>query len=168
MALTAHYFFYLNTDDVIYDTLPLYHTAGGVLGTGQAIVEGCTVVFRKKFSASRFWDDCVKYNCSVSINWLIFVFSGNVCVILRCLSSFFWRNSVFTSLQKQGRWKLSAVGGGGASLPTTLVLGGGGQNTLWPPQLFHWGSMAPRPPFSYTTEKYKKSINLATRYWDLL
>ena len=25
-----------------------------------------TVVIRKKFSASRFWDDCIKYNCTVS------------------------------------------------------------------------------------------------------
>lgn len=36
------------------------------MGVGQCIIHGMTVVIRKKFSASRFWDDCVKYNCTVS------------------------------------------------------------------------------------------------------
>jgi len=65
MAYSTHYFFRMNSDDVIYDTLPLYHSAGGILGVGQAFLNGCTVVIRKKFSASRYWDDCIKYNCSV-------------------------------------------------------------------------------------------------------
>lgn len=58
----------MNSNDIIYNTLPLYHTAGGILGTGQALIMGCTVVMRKKFSASRFWDDCVRYNCTVGTN----------------------------------------------------------------------------------------------------
>lgn len=58
-------FFRMSRDSVVYDTLPLYHSAGGVLGVGQALINGCTVVIRKKFSASRFWDDCLKYNCTV-------------------------------------------------------------------------------------------------------
>ena len=29
MASSTHYFFYMNQDSVVYDTLPLYHTAGG-------------------------------------------------------------------------------------------------------------------------------------------
>lgn len=36
------------------------------MGIGQCLIHGMTVVIRKKFSASRFWDDCVKYNCTVS------------------------------------------------------------------------------------------------------
>lgn len=36
------------------------------MGVGQCLIYGLTVVLRKKFSASRFWDDCVKYNCTVS------------------------------------------------------------------------------------------------------
>lgn len=51
--------------DVLYDCLPLYHTAGNIMGVGQCLIYGLTVVLRKKFSASRFWDDCVKYNCTV-------------------------------------------------------------------------------------------------------
>lgn len=36
------------------------------MGIGQCVLHGMTVVIRKKFSASRFWDDCIKYNCTVS------------------------------------------------------------------------------------------------------
>lgn len=53
-------------EDVVYVTLPLYHTNGGVLGVGQMIASGATVVIRKKFSASNFWTDCIKYQCTVS------------------------------------------------------------------------------------------------------
>ncbi|KAL7824484.1 hypothetical protein AOLI_G00328860 [Acnodon oligacanthus] len=35
------------------------------MGVGQCLVHGLTVVIRRKFSASRFWDDCVRYNCKV-------------------------------------------------------------------------------------------------------
>lgn len=65
MASSVHHFFRMNENDIVYDTLPLYHTAGGILGIGQMLIKGCTVVIRPKFSASRFWDDCIKYNCSV-------------------------------------------------------------------------------------------------------
>jgi len=51
--------------DRIYDPLPLYHTAGGVIGTGTAIVAGIPVVIRDKFSASNFFPDCAKHNCTV-------------------------------------------------------------------------------------------------------
>lgn len=46
-------------------------SAGNIVGVGQCIIHGMTVVIRKKFSASRFWDDCVKYNCTVSIMQII-------------------------------------------------------------------------------------------------
>lgn len=39
--------------------------SGNIVGVGQCLLHGLTVVIRKKFSASRFWDDCVKYNCTV-------------------------------------------------------------------------------------------------------
>ncbi|XP_022818466.1 long-chain fatty acid transport protein 1-like [Spodoptera litura] len=56
----------LTPSDVIYDPLPLHHTAGGVLGAGLAIVSGCTVVLRKKFSASNYWSDAAKYGCTAT------------------------------------------------------------------------------------------------------
>ncbi|XP_041980169.1 long-chain fatty acid transport protein 1 [Aricia agestis] len=56
----------LSASDVIYDPLPLHHTAGGVLGAGQCVILGCTVVLRKKFSASNYWSDVAKYKCTVA------------------------------------------------------------------------------------------------------
>lgn len=66
----------LKTNDIIYDPLPLYHSAGGVLGAGQALCYGITVVTRKKFSASNFWKDCIKYNCTVRFKFY-FIFLLN-------------------------------------------------------------------------------------------
>jgi fatty-acyl-CoA synthase len=43
--------------DVLYDVLPLYHTAGGVMLPGLALFAGATLVLRRKFSASHFWED---------------------------------------------------------------------------------------------------------------
>ncbi len=53
--------------DVVYCTLPLYHTTGGILSSGQMVLAGATLVLRKKFSASNFWTDCVKHQCTVSL-----------------------------------------------------------------------------------------------------
>ncbi|KAK6294100.1 hypothetical protein J4Q44_G00349300 [Coregonus suidteri] len=53
------------SDDVIYIYLPLYHTAGFMMGLTGAIERGITIVLRRKFSASNFWDDCRKYNVTV-------------------------------------------------------------------------------------------------------
>lgn len=46
--------------DRIYVTLPLYHSTGGVCGIGQGLYSGACIILRRKFSASRFWDDCVE------------------------------------------------------------------------------------------------------------
>ncbi|NXK01331.1 S27A2 synthetase, partial [Corythaixoides concolor] len=54
----------LRPDDVIYTTLPLYHSAGLLIGVGGCF-EVATCVLRAKFSASQFWDDCRRYNVSV-------------------------------------------------------------------------------------------------------
>jgi len=44
--------------DRMYVVLPLYHSAGGMCATGLALSAGATVVLRRKFSASQFWNDC--------------------------------------------------------------------------------------------------------------
>ncbi|XP_076849877.1 long-chain fatty acid transport protein 2-like [Brachyhypopomus gauderio] len=53
------------SDDVIYVCLPLYHSAGFLMGLTGAIERGITVVLRRKFSASQFWNDCRKHNVTV-------------------------------------------------------------------------------------------------------
>lgn len=52
-------------DDVLYTTLPLYHSAALMVGVHGCIVSGATLVLRTKFSASHFWDDCRKYKVTV-------------------------------------------------------------------------------------------------------
>ncbi|NWV13026.1 S27A2 synthetase, partial [Ptilonorhynchus violaceus] len=55
----------LRPDDVVYTTLPLYHSAGLLIGLGGCLEVGATCVLRTKFSASQFWADCRHYNVSV-------------------------------------------------------------------------------------------------------
>ncbi|KAK7895839.1 hypothetical protein WMY93_021164 [Mugilogobius chulae] len=54
-----------NAADVIYIPLPLYHMSASLLAVGGCISLGATCVLKKKFSASQFWKDCVKYNVTV-------------------------------------------------------------------------------------------------------
>lgn len=58
----------LTTSDIVYDPLPLYHTAGGILGVGQTLFAGIPTVIRRKFSANQYWSDCIKYGCTVRIS----------------------------------------------------------------------------------------------------
>uniref|UniRef100_A0A8D0GUJ6 long-chain-fatty-acid--CoA ligase n=1 Tax=Sphenodon punctatus TaxID=8508 RepID=A0A8D0GUJ6_SPHPU len=55
----------VTSGDVVYTALPLYHSAGILIGVNGSIMQGATLVLRTKFSASQFWDDCRKYNVTV-------------------------------------------------------------------------------------------------------
>ncbi|XP_074650848.1 long-chain fatty acid transport protein 2-like [Tubulanus polymorphus] len=55
----------LKESDVLYSPLPLYHSAAIMLALGACIDSGCTLVLRRKFSASQFLDDCRKYDVTV-------------------------------------------------------------------------------------------------------
>ena len=59
--------------DRIYVTLPLYHATGGLCALGAALLNGGSVVLRKKFSATHFWPDVVSENCTM------FVYIGELC-----------------------------------------------------------------------------------------
>jgi fatty-acyl-CoA synthase len=48
----------LGPEDRVYVPLPLYHSAGGVMAVGAALLSGGTLVLARKFSARRFWSDC--------------------------------------------------------------------------------------------------------------
>jgi fatty-acyl-CoA synthase len=60
-------------DDRIYNCLPMYHSVGGVVAIGAALVNGGSVVLRERFSASGFWDDLVESKCT------IFQYIGELC-----------------------------------------------------------------------------------------
>jgi fatty-acyl-CoA synthase len=60
-------------DDRIYNCLPMYHSVGGVVAIGAALVNGGSVVLRERFSASSFWDDIVESECT------IFQYIGELC-----------------------------------------------------------------------------------------
>ena len=59
--------------DRMYDCLPMYHTTGGVVAIGALLVKGGSVVIRDKFSASAFWDDIARHECT------IFQYVGELC-----------------------------------------------------------------------------------------
>ncbi len=63
----------LRASDRMYITLPLYHSAGGVMALGSSLLSGATVVLARRFSASRFWEDCVRHDVTV------FQYIGELC-----------------------------------------------------------------------------------------
>ncbi|KAI1287437.1 Long-chain fatty acid transport protein 4 [Halotydeus destructor] len=60
-------------DHVIYVSMPLYHSLGGGVGVGLALIHGHTLVIKRKFSPRTFWDDCIKTKCTM------FIYVGEVC-----------------------------------------------------------------------------------------
>jgi len=59
--------------DRMYVCLPLYHTTGGVCAVGSALVNGGSVAIRERFSAREFWDDVVRWDCT------LFQYIGELC-----------------------------------------------------------------------------------------
>ncbi|WP_395647074.1 long-chain-acyl-CoA synthetase [Terricaulis sp.] len=59
--------------DTVYNALPLYHSTGGLCGVGAALLRGATLVLRRRFSATHFWNDINEHGCTV------FVYIGELC-----------------------------------------------------------------------------------------
>jgi len=57
--------FNMNSSDVMYTPLPLYHASAAGLGLHMTLVFGATIALREKFSASQFWPDCRRYSVTV-------------------------------------------------------------------------------------------------------
>jgi fatty-acyl-CoA synthase len=55
----------VQTIDRMYNCLPMYHSVGGVQVPGAMLVAGGSVVVRERFSASQFWDDIVRWDCTL-------------------------------------------------------------------------------------------------------
>jgi fatty-acyl-CoA synthase len=56
----------ITPQDRMYECLPMYHTAGGVIAACAPLIAGASVVIREKFQASRFWDDVVASECTLA------------------------------------------------------------------------------------------------------
>ncbi len=63
----------ISADDRMYDCLPMYHSIGGVVAIGAALVRGGSVVVQERFSARQFWDDVGRWDCTV------FQYIGELC-----------------------------------------------------------------------------------------
>ena len=55
----------VQAEDRMYNCLPMYHSIGGVLVPGAMLVAGGSVVTRERFSASQFWNDIVRWDCTM-------------------------------------------------------------------------------------------------------
>jgi len=56
-----------SSKDVIYCSLPLYHSSAMFAGWGAALSSGAALGLRRKFSASQFWDDVHRFDASVVV-----------------------------------------------------------------------------------------------------
>jgi fatty-acyl-CoA synthase len=63
----------MQPDDRLYNCLPMYHSVGGVVATGAALVGGGAAVLRERFSARSFWKDVEAERCTV------FQYIGELC-----------------------------------------------------------------------------------------
>jgi fatty-acyl-CoA synthase len=63
----------LGPDDRMYDCLPLFHSVGGVVAPGCVLAAGGSVVIAERFSASRFWDEVARWDCT------LFQYIGELC-----------------------------------------------------------------------------------------
>jgi len=60
-------------EDRMFNCLPMYHSVGGVVAVGAALVGGASVFVGEKFSARRFWSDVVDWDCT------LFQYIGELC-----------------------------------------------------------------------------------------
>jgi fatty-acyl-CoA synthase len=61
------------SSDRMFNCLPMYHSVGGVLATGAVLVGGGSVVIRENFSAREFWNDVIRWDCT------LFQYIGELC-----------------------------------------------------------------------------------------
>lgn len=66
----------LKPQDIQYCAMPLYHNTALSVSLSTAIRSGSSVVLVEKFSASNFWDDIRRYQCTC------FIYVGEICRFL--------------------------------------------------------------------------------------
>ena len=60
-------------EDRLYDCLPVHHSVGGIVAPCSMLNAGASVVLSDKFSASTFWQDIVRQDCT------LFQYIGELC-----------------------------------------------------------------------------------------
>src|SRR6202020_2107493 len=60
-------------EDRLYDCLPVCHSVGGIVAPCSMLAAGGSVVLAEKFSASSFWHDIVRFDCT------LFQYIGELC-----------------------------------------------------------------------------------------
>jgi len=66
----------LNSNDTLYCCLPLYHNNALTVALSAVLNGGSTLALGKSFSASKFWDDVIRYEATS------FVYIGEICAYL--------------------------------------------------------------------------------------
>jgi len=66
----------LTSDDTLYCCLPLYHNNALTVALSSVLNSGSTLALGKSFSASKFWDEVIRYDATA------FVYIGEVCAYL--------------------------------------------------------------------------------------
>lgn len=51
--------------DRMYDCMPMFHSAGGLVATGSVLTRGGSVFIAERFSTRCFWDDVVDHDCTM-------------------------------------------------------------------------------------------------------
>jgi fatty-acyl-CoA synthase len=60
-------------DDRLYDCLPVHHSVGGIVAPCSMLSAGASAVLTDRFSSSRFWQDVVRFDCT------LFQYIGELC-----------------------------------------------------------------------------------------
>nr|WP_090275832.1 long-chain-acyl-CoA synthetase FadD6 [Mycolicibacterium komanii]CRL68947.1 acyl-CoA synthetase [Mycolicibacterium komanii] len=66
----------LNSKDTLYCCLPLYHNNALTVALSSVLNAGATLAIGKSFSASKFWDEVIRYDATA------FVYIGEICAYL--------------------------------------------------------------------------------------
>src|SRR5258708_7685716 len=66
----------LTSNDTLYSCLPLYHNNALTVAVGSAVNAGATLALGTSFSASKFWDEVIRYDATA------FIYIGEICAYL--------------------------------------------------------------------------------------
>ncbi|MCO5234061.1 MAG: long-chain-acyl-CoA synthetase [Chitinophagales bacterium] len=63
----------LEKEDVLYISIPFYHSNALLIGWSSAAISGAAMAIRRKFSVNEFWKDAIKFQATA------FIYIGDIC-----------------------------------------------------------------------------------------